>query len=304
MSRLRPMFAMTCMLAASGLGPARADEPKFEFGKMEEVKKVEWKASAAAGVTIASGNANVVTISGGAAASRNDGHNKLALDLNGVYAVSTIQVVTSSNPDGLIHRPSDISTQQKNTAGFFKGQLRYDRFFTKHNSVYLTAIAGLDNPASKQFFASVQAGYSRQIVKTRMHELLGEAGIDYSYINYAAQNDVHIASARLFVGYVLSPTEDTGLFANCEALVNFNTVNVGGSEHGFGDATRVNAKIGLTTKIWKALSLRAQTGLRYDNAPSFNSQLKFAPDYQAVADEKLNQPLDTLTEINLVVTFL
>ena len=62
--------------------PALADDPKFEFGKAEEVKEVkavEWDASAEFGLVLTTGNSEVTTMSGGAKASRKTGKNKLAI---------------------------------------------------------------------------------------------------------------------------------------------------------------------------------------------------------------------------------
>ena len=75
------LFSVGVVLGGLLLGAADASAQdqvpvvKQEFGKQEEVKEVIWKASASAGFSISTGNASVMTLSGGATASRNDGAN-------------------------------------------------------------------------------------------------------------------------------------------------------------------------------------------------------------------------------------
>ena len=80
--------------------PAKAQDQvpvvKQEFAKQEEVKEVIWKASASAGFSISTGNASVITVSGGANVSRNDGANKIALNLKGLYGMTDIVTFTDA----------------------------------------------------------------------------------------------------------------------------------------------------------------------------------------------------------------
>ncbi len=316
-------------------------EVKLEFAKPDEVKKgVEWKASATAGVTVAAGNSNVVNISGGAQASRNDGKNKVGLELNGVYATTTTQALKPGKTSAM--SADDVQSSRDTTAGFFLGKLRYDRFFTKRNSVYLAAFGGLDLLAGKKATAGAQLGYAREIVKTKAHDLSGEAGVDYGYTAYVQpdgvpmpmstpfSDSVHLASGRLFLGYLLTLTENTSVNASFEALINFNPAAIGDrvnyddpayagkinpftglpggdARAGFAQATRWNAKVGLTTKIWKTISFRAAETLRYDNSPALGKVPFTAPAGlmpPIVSEDRYYQKLDSLTEVNLVVNFL
>lgn len=62
----------------------------------------------------------------------------------------------------------------------------------------------------------------------------------------------------------------------------------------------MNGQLAFTTKIWKSLSLRAASMLRYNNAPGLTTLFPFAPDFPG----RYNQKLDTLTELQLVVNFI
>lgn len=336
----------------------------YKFVEIKEVKKVEWKASASAGFTLAAGNSNVLTISGGANATRNDGKNLIALDLSGIYAIVTVPSLLDRDTtgmncpamsmmngcNGVVDRGEEVGSESKTTAGFFLFKGRYDRFFTTNNAGFLAAFTGLDIPASKKAIAGGQLGYSRQLFKTKLHELKAELGADVTYNNYivadgtAGQANLLLASARLFVGYALSLGENTQFLANAESLINLNPATIVERHAAPADATRVNAKVALTTKIWQKLSFRFSFGLRYDNCPAPNPNLKFAAYSPGVftaaamgnpasglitetscskqeaaiaAGEggatvtdlsiyrvKYNQKLDMLTEANLVFNFL
>lgn len=293
--------------------PTGTYEPKFSYARPEEVKErtqVEWKAAASAGLSYAAGNANMLTLTGGGNFSRTDGKNKIALHLEGIYGLTWLRQLGDLNGNGVVDADDEVVQVRQTTAGFLLGTFRYDRFFTPRNTLYITTLAGLDWPASKQALAGLQAGYGRVIVKTRSHELLGEAGIDYGYTNYRAPDPipaafaehVHLGAARLFVGYNVTIRDNTTLASSLEALINLNPTTIGDRAVGPAEATRLNGKVALTTQLWKKLNLRAAFGIRYDHTPGLNTQLKFAQGYTGPL--RYNQPLDMLTELSLVVTFL
>ncbi|MCS6914368.1 MAG: DUF481 domain-containing protein [Myxococcales bacterium] len=303
-------------LLCSGVAQAQPTgtyEPKFSYVKPEEAQgttRVEWKAAASAGLSYAAGNANMLTLSGGGNLSRNDGKNKIALQVEGIYGLTWLRQLGDLNGNGVIDADDEVVQVQQTTAGFLLGTFRYDRFFTPRNTLYITTFAGLDWPASKQALVGLQAGYGRLLVKTKAHELLGEAGIDYGYTNYRAPDPipdafvehVHLGAARLFVGYNVTIRDNTTLASSLEALINLNPATIGDRAVGPAQATRLNGKVSLTTQLWKKLNLRAAFGLRYDHTPGLNTQLKFAQSYTGPL--RYNQPLDMLTELSLVVTFL
>lgn len=295
-------------LAGSAHAQDQVVAVKQEFGKQEEVKEVIWKAAASAGFSISTGNASVMTFSGGFNASRNDGSNKIALGLKGIYGLTDIAVFADSDGDMKASLNSELTVERKRTAALLLGTFRYDRFFSKNNTGYIMASAGLDLPASKEFMGGGQIGYARQIVNTKMHLLSAELGYDFNYTRYIVpeapptnfEQNVFLHSARLYAGYVLSVADHTTVEANLEALVNFNVARIGDRDVAAGQATRVNGQLAFTTKIWKALSLRAATMLRYNNAPGLTTLYPFAADFPG----RYNQKLDTLTELQLVVNFI
>ncbi len=129
--------------------PAAAQ--KFEFGKAEEVEKVEvvdWTAVAEAGLVVTTGNSETTTATGTAKASRLDKWNKLALELGFAYARSSVLFVSDDNLDGAISE-DEIDETESTTAKSWNAKIRYDRFLTAHNSLYVAALAAADEPAGE-----------------------------------------------------------------------------------------------------------------------------------------------------------
>jgi len=270
---------------------------------------VIWKATSSLGFSATTGNANVISLSGGANVSRNDGMNKVALNLEGIYGFTKSKVLANDmNGNGVADVGDEIGEQQTTTAAFFLGKLRYDRFFTANNSGYISVATGLDRPASKQVFVAGQAGYARHILKTDMHDLSVELGYDLTYDRLippdmpppAFLENVLIHSGRIYLGYLLSIRDHSALRASAEALINFNPLFIGDRDVGVGQATRFIGKVEFTTKIWKPLSFRAAFTARYNNAPALSTALMYSPDNP----DRYNQTLDTLTELGLVVNFI
>lgn len=290
------------------LGPPKAAEtPQFKFGQREETPAVVWRASSSLGFSATTGNSNVISLTGAADFSRNDGANKVALHLEGVYGFSKTLAFSDTNLN-MLADPDETYYEGKTTAGYFLSRLRYDRFLTDNNSGYIAVVTGLDQPASKQVFVAGQAGYARRVLKTKMHDLSAELGYDFTFerLNMPEMppegfvQDLFLHSGRIFLGYVLAVGDHTTVRASGEALINFNTVHIGDRDVDAGAATRFIGKAEITTKIWKPLAFRAAFTARYNNAPALNASLQFSPDNPY----RYNQTLDTLTELGLVVQFL
>src|SRR5690242_12396603 len=105
--------------ALAAAAPAYADDPKFEYGKHDElkdVKGIEWTAAAEAGLVLTTGNSETTSASGGFKASRKSGDNKLSLEASGTYAKAGLRVLDDKNGNGMIDDPSEITTVESLTA--------------------------------------------------------------------------------------------------------------------------------------------------------------------------------------------
>jgi hypothetical protein len=285
-------------VAALGVS-ATASAQTFSYGTREDVKEVEWKASAEAGLIVTTGNARTTTGSAAARASRKDGDNKFEAEAGGTYARSTIRVANDLDMNGTVDSEDEIADQGTTSAKNAVLKLRYDRFLTEHNSLYASGTVGFDTPAGKDLFGGGQVGYSRQLFKDDRHEAKAEVGYDFTYEDLIVGDSVSIHSARFFVGYKgalhvntapdgkIEPT--TTVDASIESLHNVNTLDVptGDLEAGPFEDTRINGQIGLSTKLLDNISFAVSFAAKFDNvpAPAKAIDLPYGPGF--VADHQL-----------------
>lgn len=306
----RVMVALLVTVAWSGR--ARAADPKWEFGKPEPVKNVIWKAVVNGGLVLNTGNANNLAVTAGASASRIDGKNKLQLDLGGTYARSTVVSAVPHDLNmglpgtmpNLVIGPGDITRTPSTTAELWSVKLRYDRFLTPNNSVFVAGLASGNAPAGIEVAGGGQAGYSRQIVKTEMHLIVTEAGYDYSYQDNVTGPNLSIHSLRLFTGYTLSLTKDIGITAGIEVLCNLNSMPgyvPGTTVSPFSD-TRINGGAALQAKLWRNIAFQVSFQAKYTTAPAPLPAFASAP-FEA-GFVPLAETLDTVTSLSLVITLL
>ena len=303
----------TAITAVVVLGAgATASAQTFNYGTREDVKEVEWKASAEAGVLVTTGNSRTTTGSATAKASRKDGNNKFEAEANGTYARSTIRVANDIDGNGTVDSEDEIADQGTTSAKNAALKLRYDRFLTDNNSLYASATIGFDAPAGKDLYGGGQVGYSRQLYKTDRHEAKAEVGYDFTYEDLIVGDSVSIHSARFFVGYkgalhvetapdgAITPT--TTVDASIESLHNVNTLDVptGDLEAGPFEDTRINGQIGLTTKLLENISFAVSFAAKFDNvpAPAKALDLPYAAGFVAEAEK-----LDTTTKASLIINF-
>lgn len=287
------------------------------------VNPIVWKATGQLGAYGSTGNAQTITVNGALNTSRDDGWNKIALDVLGAYSQAWVRaagpVDTNGNGQIDVDERNAVNNRKTNlSAGNWLTKLRYDRLFTKHNAGYVLAFAGQDYVVQKDALAGGGLGYSGLILRSQMNELAAEVGYDLAYTHYQSDTKTPwtlIHAARLFVGYVLTLRKDTAINASVEALVNCNPVDVGpagdpNTHKGFGEASRVIGKLGLTTVLYKRLSFKVGFTVKYDNAPSpvgvvlpedtAGNPLPYAPGVAVLRNDKV----DFIGEAAIVVSFL
>lgn len=302
----RPIVVLRCALGMVAVcATAWAQDPKFEYGKAEEVKDpnaVEWKASAQAGLIVSTGNSQAASLSAGAIASRKAGNNKFSLDAAAAYARSEVRIAADGNMNGTIEE-NEVTEQSTTSTKNWLIKLRYDRFFTAHDSAFLSGRIGADEPAGKKIYGGAQIGYSRLLYKTAMHELVAEIGYDFTYEDYEneAAEALSIHSGRLFAGYSGKLSEVTGVAASIEALFNLNTEDTLPDETGAFEDTRLVMKASLTTKLVKRIDFRFAVTGKYDTEPA--PLPPFALPYAANFSPRAEK-LDVITEAALIVSFL
>jgi len=304
------MSPRTIALTFSGLaalaGVAAAQPtPKFEYGKAEDVKDVKetvWNATAEAGLVLTTGNSRTTTATGGLKAMRKQAKNKLAIEAAGTLSRSSdLAVDDNLGADGALSA-DDLIRVDKDSAKNYNGKLRYDRFLTEHNSIFVAALAGADPLAGKTFVGGGQLGYARQLYSTETQTTSGEFGYDFSYENFTAVDaeSVQIHSARAFIGHKAKISDDTSFEGSFEVLDNLNANDAADRF----DDLRVNLGGSLSTKLNKTLAFSFSFVAKYDHVPA---PFKAPAGFMGTIDEN-NPPetskMDTTTKASLIVTFL
>jgi hypothetical protein len=290
-------------LAAGAPAAARAEDPKFNYGKREEIAKLPpWAASVQAGFGLTTGNAQSINLAGaGNVGYRFSPDDALVFDAGVAFQRSSIQ--TGAPASGTVIGPDDVRTIDQTVSSAWFTKLRYDHFFDL-NAIYVFTTAGGDVPAGKQFLWSAQVGYSRALWKTATNELVAEAGFDYTYQLYVVgdPNSVNIAGLRGYLGYVGTPNPDLSYSASVEYIGNLNTESTPtGTVGAFGD-NRLLMKAGVTWKIFGDGSLGFRFRALYDSAPAPKpppSGFSWAAGYQPLADS-----WDTFTELVFIYKLL
>jgi hypothetical protein len=279
------------------------------------VNPVEWKVQSKGGMLITTGNSDSKNFTVGVNGFRKEGNNKLALEGGLAYGTSNAAVAT---PDPTTSNTIVLNHQQVVSTNNMAAKGRYDRFLTEHNTVYASGQAAADKVAGKTFFGGGQIGYSRLLVKDQWNLVVAELGYDFSYERYVQPansplDPVEIHSARVLVGETLSLSKETGLTASVEALFNLNketkAIDVSTGDQGvkaFKD-TRVNAKVSLSTNLWKSLSFGFSFALKYDQNPAPRPIPKGAAANASFATTDPNyyaDKVDTISEASLIYTFM
>jgi len=288
------------MVAALLCTAGTASAQTFTYAKPEEVPPVEavdWTGAAEAGFLFTTGNSRTTTITAGGKLIRLAKKNKVAAEAGLAFAQSTVLVAADLDASGDLSQ-DEITTETLTTANTWFGKLRYDRFLTEHNSVYVAALINRDRPAGKELAGGGQVGYSRQLYKTVKHEVVSEVGYDLSYEDLAATDPVIIHSARVFAGYLGALSADTGVNASIEVLSNVNTLATVPEEATAFEDTRISANAGVTTKLGKTVSLSFSIGIKFDNQPAPRAAfpIPYAPGFVPLASKT-----DTLTKASLIV---
>jgi len=304
-SDMQRIPALAIVMLTSSVAAGQPAQPTFETaGKVDDVKDVkdvEWTAKGEAGLVASTGNAKTTTITASANAIRKDKDNKVELTVTGTYARATTRTAVDANADGAISA-NELDETSATSAENAAAKLRYDRYLSALDALYIAALAGIDRPAGKDFQGGLQVGYSRGLYKDEQHELLGEVGYDISYVKLAAGDSSTIHSARLFGGYKGKIKKETALEASLEALLNGNSVTYGAREAGIAEATRLIGMVGVTTALSTKLSLSASFTAKYDHFPAPLAKIGGVP--FAAGFEPTSEELDTLTKISLIVKFL
>jgi hypothetical protein len=288
---------------AEAPAPAPAAVPAPAAAPAPDKKKEEpspWSASGELGMILTTGNAENISASASFTLGHKVKKNKLELTTSGAYARSGTRVAFDRNGNGTIGR-DELITENRTTAEAIEGKLRYDRFLSEKQSLYLAALARHDVPAGKDLAGGGQLGYSRQLHRTEHHEVVAELGYDVSYedpVGDADANTIH--SMRGFLGFKGKLGAGNSFETSAEVLVNLNSLESPLGEIKAGDDTRVNGRAAWISKASKDLSLSFSVDFKLDAAPAplVIPGATFDPGFMISA-----ATLDTLFKASLIYSF-
>ncbi len=240
-------------------------EVRTPRGPAEE-NLTSWNISA--GGVLNTGNTRSLSTNAGSRFMFTRAMNQLSGDVQFAYGRASVQDEET---------PNDFEGWVTNTENL-NAQLRYDRFFTIHDAIFLGSRLRLDRFAGLSLRLQGQTGYLRNLVRQEALRVWVETGYDLSYDNvHRDSNDAYIHSARGFFGYDHQLNEHVGMVVGLEGLYDVqNHQNV-----------RAQMIVEIASKVSDTFSLNLTFTGRFDNVP--------VPD---------RQKRDTLTTLNLVMTIL
>jgi putative salt-induced outer membrane protein YdiY len=241
------------LLAALSYGK----ESKLEttVKEVEEVAEPKSELSAELGGAMAAGNSAAYSVNAGIAGGHKWGMNRFSGTAAGLFGRSVVDL----DGDGIIsseERRVGYKTNQQQAVGF----VRYDRFLTKTDSLYVLSGALIDPFAGFASRSHQQLGYSRKLVTNQTTLLVGEVGFDWAQENYVAGQDPgyrDVFAARLMAG--LQHTFNEAVQFKGSAEVFPNVVEIAD--------VRVNTTASLAARLSDKIGFKTTYLLRFDNVP-------------------------------------
>ena len=236
---------------------AFAADPSFVGTEkpLDEAEKIESLLSAELGGAYTTGNTETWAINGGITGSHRWRRNKLSL----VGGINVGQSIVDGDADGHLSEAERDGGYVETSRKYF-GDGRYDRFFSKKDSLYFLAGALADPFAGYDSRVHGQLGYSRILVDNKRFHAVAEIGADVAredYVDGTEPNTAMIYAAREMVGVTWNLSETAALSDTIEAYEN--VLN-------FSDSRVLNSA-SLTAKITGKLSLKLSHQLAFDNVP-------------------------------------
>lgn len=250
------------------LATALAQDPAYDRTTKEtaEADKPVTALSAEFGGTFTTGNAFALAFNGGLAGKHSWQANRFAFGAGVNLNLAKID----TDGDGTLN-DAERSTKLTFTSQRVFGSARYDRFFGKLNSLYVSAGGERDIFAGLEWRFNEQIGYSRVIVDSKTTDLDIELGLAYTQENFKTTDDAdgnptvnaevldaHYPAARVFLGFEHRFNDKVSLGDTIEMNENLITPV---------DFRLVNTAY-LASKLSDKLSLKLSHRLAFDNLPA------------------------------------
>lgn len=288
---------IACVFFASVLmAPlAHAEDAKFEHHsptdfQFDPQRPTIWKADVAAGLVWVTGNSQSLGVTGQFLGSVRHYNNEFTLNGSGAYVSSSTSKYGAGGP----------LTDSSTTVQRWLVRGRYDRYFLKKNSVYVSFQSNGDAPAGFDYRLEPQIGYSRIFYLSAVQQFRGEVGYDYTREQRIPGADpavVEYHSGRLFLFYENHINSHVAFSESLELLESFNQL----------ESFRLNSITSLSSTIYKNISIKLNFTLNYNNSPALRPTNLVDPDtkmpFVPNADDLFFDKLDTKLDVLLAVSF-
>lgn len=245
------MLVLGWVALAWGADPTFAGADKT----VTEAEKPDSTLSAELGGTFTSGNTETFTLNGALHGSHTWKRNRMRVDLGANLGQSVVDA------DGDGHLDDDErAAGRAETARKYWSDVRYDRFVSQRDSLYVLAGALVDPFAGYDARTHGQVGVSHTFVDAERTKVLAELGADVAHENFVAgvtPNDAWIVAAHVLGGVthefndVVSIDEKVDVYEN---VLDPNDV-------------RVLNTAALSAALGTVLSLKVSHQLTFDNVP-------------------------------------
>lgn len=258
---------MTSLLLALVL-PAAAQDDLAEFTAAdqttEEYEKPDTDLSAEVGGAFVSGNAVYYAVNGSLAFAHKWRKNKLDLGAGANYSTGK----ADADGDGTLSDAERAVDNIELSRKFF-ADLRYDRYLTQKDALYLWAGALHDPFAGYEVRVHEQLGYARKLVETEQTKLGAELGFDWAHEFFTeaqtSGNDFletsttyeNVLAGRVGVTFSHAFNESVAFTDSAEVYVNVIDP----------EDVRVLNEAALNTKLSDVFSLKLSNQLTFDNVP-------------------------------------
>lgn len=230
-----------------------------------------------------SGNTVAYTLNGAARGAHRWKYNQVSARLGAMVGRAV------ADTDGNGHLSDDERTAgEAETARRYEGEVRYDRFLSRKDSLYVLSGAFADRFAGYDWQVHGQLGVSHAFVQMKTAAFYGEIGVDVAredFIEGADPNAQNVISPRLLIGggYAFNPA--VRIDDQVELLENLLQ----------RDDIRVRETASLTAALTTKLSIRVSYTLAFDNVPVKGPLPGTRDDFE---------PIDQSTVVSFVASLL
>lgn len=230
----------------------------------EGAEKPETDLSAEFGGALVSGNAIYYSLNGSLVFSHKWLKNKLRADARSTYSAGK----ADGDGDGTLNE-AERSIANQELARKFSSDVRYDRYLTEKDALYVW-VGGMHDPfAGYDVRVHEQLGYARDVVSNDKTKLSTEVGFDWAHEfftepqaegnNFLEDSDTYenVLAGRVGVGFSHAFNESVSFTDTVDTYVNVMDPA----------DTRVLNSAALNTKLSGTFSLKLSHQLTFDNVP-------------------------------------